>query len=402
MNVLFLSLGRYWTIKESEGYTDLLREFIRHGDKVYILSPTEKREGKETQLIEEENSVILKVKTGNIQKTNFIEKGISTVLIESQFLNAVKTYFSKVHFDLVLYPTPPITFVKVVEYVKKRDGAKTYLLLKDIFPQNAVDIGIMSTGGAKGLLYKYFRNKEKRLYRISDTIGCMSLANVRYVIDHNPEVDKLKVEVCPNVIEIVDKSVNEETRKQIRTKYEIPIDQKVFVYGGNLGRPQGIDFLVECLKSQKDNENVFFFIVGDGTDYGKLDAYCKSSAQRNFTLIKRLPKEDYDAVVAACDVGLIFLDHRFTIPNFPSRLLGYMQAKLPVLAATDPNTDIGEVIVNGGFGWWCKSNSVEDFDKLVGEAISADTRKLGEIAYQYLQDNYTAEQGYNIIRKRLK
>lgn len=402
MNVLFLSLGRYWTIKESEGYTDLLREFIRHGDKVYILSPTEKREGKETQLIEEENSVILKVKTGNIQKTNFVEKGISTVLIESQFLNAVKTYFSKVHFDLVLYPTPPITFVKVVEYIKKRDGAKTYLLLKDIFPQNAVDIGIMATGGAKGLLYKYFRNKEKRLYRISDTIGCMSLANVQYVIDHNPEVDKLKVEVCPNVIEIVDKSVNEETRKQIRTKYEIPIDKKVFVYGGNLGRPQGIDFLVECLKSQKDNENVFFFIVGDGTDYGKLDAYCKSSAQRNFTLMKRLPKEDYDAVVAACDVGLIFLDHRFTIPNFPSRLLGYMQAKLPVLAATDPNTDIGEVIVNGGFGWWCKSTSVEDFDKLVGEAINADTRKLGEIAYQYLQDNYTAEQGYNIIRKRLK
>lgn len=402
MNVLFLSLGRYWTIKESEGYTDLLREFIRHGDKVFILSPTEKREGKETQLIEEENSVILKVKTGNIQKTNFVEKGISTVLIESQFLNAVKTYFSKVHFDLVLYPTPPITFVKVVEYVKKRDGAKTYLLLKDIFPQNAVDIGIMATGGAKGLLYKYFRNKEKRLYRTSDTIGCMSPANVQYVIDHNPEVDKLKVEVCPNVIEIVDKSINEETRKQIRIKYEIPIDKKVFVYGGNLGRPQGIDFLVECLKSQKDNENVFFFIVGDGTDYGKLDAYYKSSNQRNFKLMKRLPKEDYDAVVAACDVGLIFLDHRFTIPNFPSRLLGYMQAKLPVLAATDPNTDIGEVIVNGGFGWWCKSNSVEDFDNSVGEAINADTRKLGEIAYQYLQDNYTAEQGYNIIRKRLK
>ena len=157
MNVLFLSLGRYWTIKESEGYTDLLREFIRHGDKVYILSPTERREGKETQLIQEENSVILKVKTGNIQKTNFIEKGISTVMIESQFLNAVKKYFSNVHFDLVLYPTPPITFVKVVEYVKKRDNAKTYLLLKDIFPQNAVDIGIMTTAGVKGLLYKYFR-----------------------------------------------------------------------------------------------------------------------------------------------------------------------------------------------------------------------------------------------------
>ena len=402
MNILFLSLGRYWSINESEGYTDLLREFNRHGDKIYILSPTERREGKETQLIEEENSVILKVKTGNIQKTNFIEKGISTVMIESQFLKAIKKYFSDVKFDLVLYPTPPITFVKVVEYVKKRDRAKTYLLLKDIFPQNAVDIGIMSTTGIKGLLYKYFRRKEKKLYQISDTIGCMSPANVQYVLDHNHEVEKSKVEVCPNVIEIVDKSIDGKTREKIRNKYGIPIDKKVFVYGGNLGRPQGIDFLIECIKSQKDNKNAFFFIVGDGTDYGKLEEFYNSSLQDNFKLMKRLPKEDYDTVVAASDVGLIFLDNRFTIPNFPSRLLGYLQAKLPVLAATDSNTDIGKVITDGGFGWWCKSNSVEKFNKEVEAALNADTYELGEVAYKYLTDNYTVKQGYSIIQKRLK
>ncbi len=402
MNILFLSLGRYWSISESEGYTDLLREFIRHGDSVYIVSPTERREGKETQLIKEDNSVILKVKTGNIQKTNFIEKGISTVMIESQFLNAIKKYLSDVKFDLVLYPTPPITFVKVVEYVKKRDGAKTYLLLKDIFPQNAVDIGIMSTKGIKGFLYKYFRRKEKKLYQISDAIGCMSPANVQYVLDHNPEVEKSKVEVCPNVIEIVDKSIDEKIREKIRSKYGIPIDKKVFVYGGNLGRPQGIDFLIECIKAQKDNKDAFFFIVGDGTDYEKLKEFCRSSNQDNFKLMKRLPKEDYDTVVAASDVGLIFLDHRFTIPNFPSRLLGYLQAKLPVLAATDSNTDIGKIITDGGFGWWCKSDSVEEFNKIVEIALNVDTNELGKNAYRYLKDNYTVEQGYSIIQKRLR
>ena len=402
MNVLFLSLGKYWSINESEGYTDLLREFVKYGDKVYILSPTERRERKSAQLIEEENAVILKVKTGNIQKTNFLEKGISTVLIESQFLSAIKKFFSDVRFDLVLYPTPPITFVKVVEYVKKRDRAKTYLLLKDIFPQNAVDIGIMTTKGPKSILYKYFRNKEKKLYRISDTIGCMSPANVQYIIDHNPEVEKSKIEVCPNVIEIVDKSVDDKTRTAIRVKYEIPTDNKVFVYGGNLGRPQGIDFLIKCIESQKKNKDVFFFIVGDGTDYCKLDEYYKTANQWNFKLMKRIPKEDYDAVVAACDVGLIFLDHRFSIPNFPSRLLGYTQAKLPVLACTDTNSDIGKVITDGGFGWWCESNSVEAFGKAIEDAKHADTASIGNSAYEFLKKNYTVEQGYSIIQKRLE
>ena len=62
-----------------------------------------------------------------------------------------------------MYSTPPITFCRAVDYVKKRDNAQTYLLLKDIFPQNAVDIGMMSKQGIKGILYKFFREKEKRL-----------------------------------------------------------------------------------------------------------------------------------------------------------------------------------------------------------------------------------------------
>ena len=57
--------------------------------------------------------------------------------------------------------------------------------------------------------------------------------------------------------------------------------------------------------------------------------------------MRSLPKADYETIVASCDVGMIFLDHRFTIPNFPSRMLSYMKAKIPILAVTDPNTDVG-------------------------------------------------------------
>ena len=150
--------------------------------------------------------------------------------------------------------------------MKKRDGAKTYLLLKDIFPQNAVDLGMMSKSGIKGLIYRVFRKKEKKLYRISDYIGCMSQANVDYVLKHNPDINPEKVEICSNSVEVVDMSVDEKTRDEIRRKYDIPLDKKIFVYGGNLGKPQGIDFMIECLKSQEKNDAVFFLIVGHGTE----------------------------------------------------------------------------------------------------------------------------------------
>lgn len=399
MNVLFLTLVSFDTIQLKAIYTDLLREFVKNGHEVYAISPVEKRENQKTHIIRESHATILRLQIGNTQKTNVIEKGISTVMIEPAFKKAIKKHFSDVKFDLVLYSTPPITLVSAIEYVKKRDGAKTYLLLKDIFPQNAVDICFMSTAGLKGLIYKHFRNQEKKLYRISNQIGCMSQANVDYVIKHNPEVDPKKVEVCPNSVEVIDKSVDAETREVIREKYSIPHDKMVFVYGGNLGKPQGIPFLIECLQKCSDIEGVYFLIVGDGTEYGLLEEYVESSGQRNLKLMKRLPKEDYDTMVGACDVGMIFLDHRFTIPNFPSRLLSYMQAKLPVLAVTDPNTDISNVIMDGKFGWWCESDDSQRFYEAVNNAMDKANifNEIGKNAFDFAKKNYHVEDAYKSI-----
>lgn len=397
MNVLFLSLMQYNSVEEHDIYTDLLREFIRKGHNVYILSPTESSE----EVIEESNSTIYRVPTGKIEKTSFLQKGINTILIEFRFKAAIKKHLSQVHFDLVLYPTPPITFVGAVKYVKERDGAKTYLMLKDIFPQNAVDIGIMSHHGVKGLIYQFFCRKERQLYEVSDYIGCMSEANASYILKKHPELKPEQVGICPNCIEIVDKSVDEEARKRIRRKYGIPEDSTVFVYGGNLGKPQGIPFLIECLKTQRENRNLFFLVVGDGTEYPLLETYYKTANQPNFKLMRRLPKEDFDTLVGACDVGMLFLDHRFTIPNFPSRLLSYMQAKLPVLACTDPNTDVGKTIMEGGFGWWCESDSTAGFKKAVGQIMHSDLEKMGNAAMEYLCQHYSVQCGYQSIVQAL-
>lgn len=393
MNILFMSLSEIKSIKNHGIYTDLLREFINHNNEIYILSPIETRAHSKTKVIHEKNSTLLKVPTGNIQKTNMIEKGLNTVLIEKRYKKAIKKYLSEIMFDLVLYATPPITFAGAVKYVKKRDHAKTYLLLKDIFPQNAVDLGMFTK---RSILYKYFRSKEKKLYAFSDYIGCMSQANVDYVLKHNPEINPKRVEICPNSIEVIDKSVDDETKKTIREKYGIPLDKKTFVYGGNLGKPQGIEFLIKCLHSQRNNKEVFFVIVGDGTEYGHLERAAQKYPQKNLKLMRYLPKEDYDTLVGACDVGLIFLDYRFTIPNFPSRLLSYMQAKIPVLACTDSNTDVGKDVVNGGFGWWCESNDVTAFCNIIRDIVR-DKDNRGEKAFKYFKKNYSSRRSYQII-----
>lgn len=397
MNVLFLTLIDFNTFDDRNIYGDLLREFIKNGHDVYCISPIERRRKVSTHF--EENGRIIKLKIGNVQKTNVIEKGISTLLIEQQYISAIKKYFSDISFDLVLYTTPPITLVGAVQYVKKRDNAKTYLMLKDIFPQNAVDIGMMSKNGLCGLIYRFFRYKEKKIYEISDRIGCMSQANVDYLLKHNPEIPKEQVEVCPNCIEVCDVRLSEYERMAMRCKYGLPQDKKLFVYGGNLGKPQDVPFIISCLKKCAEITDAYFVIAGSGTDRCLLEKYIKEENPPHVKFFEQLPKEEYERMIACCDLGLVFLNHRFMIPNFPSRILSYMQAGLPVLACTDPNTDVGKVIVAGGFGWWCESNDCETFCDNIKMLCHTDVTVQSEKASGVLKKYYSSDSVYRIIER---
>lgn len=399
MNILFLTLG----FSESRGiYRDLMKEMNDRGNKVYVVTPIEKKYGKETSLIDIDGLNVLKVKTGNLQKVNKIEKGISTLMLEKQLIKAIDEYLGDIKFDLIVYSTPPITFSKAVNHIKKRDGASTYLMLKDIFPQNAVDIEMFKENG---LLYKFFRKKEIHLYNASDYIGCMSQGNVDFVLNHNNFISEDKVEILPNTITPINQEVlSDSDKKEIRNKYNIPTDKTVLVYGGNLGKPQGIDFLIECIKHNEKRSNTFFLIIGSGTEYTKVDSYIKENNIKNTALYSYMPKEDYDNVVKACDIGLVFLDNRFTIPNIPSRILTYMEFGMPIIAATDKNTDLGNIIESGGFGLWSESKSVEDFysnvDKICNDEQLAKVMSIN--GRTYLEENYTSQNAYEIIMKHFE
>ena len=402
MNILFLSLGEFESFARGSVHIDLMRRFAKEHN-VYLMCKREQRLNKETELCDESGIHVLHVKTSNMKNIGLLRKGLATLSVEYVFKRALKKYFSDVNFDLVVYTTPPITFAQVVEFVKNRDNARSYLLLKDIFPQNAVDLGMFKSDG---FVYKFFRRKEMKLYKVSDFIGCMSPANVRFVLDHNDFVSPNQVEVAPNSIEVAHDVISDDERlklrSEIRKKYALPQDKPIFIYGGNLGKPQGISFLLKCLESLQGRNDIHFVIAGNGTEFGSLENWLNASKQNNVTLFKQLPRGDYETLVNTCDVGLIFLDHRFTIPNYPSRLLSYLAAKMPIIAATDPNTDIGSIAQENGYGYWCESNDVDAFGECIDKILVSDRVRMGENGYRFLLANYQVDNTYDVIMKHVR
>jgi len=154
MNVLFLMIS-FPDIRDNfNQYTDLAEEFQKNGHNVYISALLEKKHNQNTYLERVKDLNILRVRAGDWFDTNsVIKKGLTLVTIANYFKKAIKKYFSNIKYDLIIYPTPPITFAPIVKYIKKRDKCKTYLILRDIFPQGIRDLGLLNNQ----LLYNYFR-----------------------------------------------------------------------------------------------------------------------------------------------------------------------------------------------------------------------------------------------------
>lgn len=399
MNILFLTLASMEDIFQRGIYTDLIRAIADKGHNVYVVAPRQRRSGLPTAVSIYGNIHVLKVMTGNITKVGLVEKGLTTLKIESNYEDAIKEHFNDVKFDLIVYSTPPITFERVVRHLKKKHNAKTYLILKDIFPQNAVDIGLMRN---KGLMWRYFRRRERTLYQLSDIIGCMSPANMNYVLKHNPDISKDKVEIFPNSIKPISRFVKRKN-SVLLSKYNIPENTVLFVYGGNLGKPQGIDFLIEVIDNFHQVDNSFLMIVGSGTEYTKIEKHILSTQPVNVALHNYLPKDEYHELLRSADVGLIFLDPRFTIPNFPSRLTAYMESSIPIIAATDVNTDLKDVLIESKSGFWSVSGDLDSFlNNARRLAQDQELRlKMGLNGRIYLEEHYDVTKTVEILLKHL-
>ena len=103
MKVLFMSLSDYDTINDHGIYTDLLREFVKHGHEVFLISPIERRSKKKETIIYEQNVTILKPRIWNMQKTNIVEKGISMMTIDKLIILIINYHVYLIYIKFLNY-----------------------------------------------------------------------------------------------------------------------------------------------------------------------------------------------------------------------------------------------------------------------------------------------------------
>jgi glycosyltransferase involved in cell wall biosynthesis len=396
MKVLFLMFAFPDMNKSFNLYTAIVQEFHQNGHEVYVLAP--EMESRKTAIHKEAGINVLRIKTLPIKNVPNYLKGIANVFLPYQFGRALRKCYPNVQFDLIISPTPPITLVDIAAKLKVKYKAIFYLILRDIFPQNAVDLGFMKK---KGLIHFYFRKKEKKLYEAADHIGCMSDRNINYIVSNNPTINKSKLHVLRNYQVLYTQYGNKDIR--IRAKYNL-LDKFVVVFGGNMGKAQQLENVLKLAIACQEFKDVIFLLLGDGLQMSKLEIDIQQSGIKNIVIRKTIAKQEYQDLISTCDIGLISLHKDFTIPNIPSKSLDYFNVGLPVLASIDAATDYGQILDDANAGLWSYAGDNEafksNFDRLY---FNQDLRKtLGENGRKYFETYLTTDIAYQTIISNVK
>lgn len=394
--IIFVALGFPNVAIRRYLYSNLMHEFRKNGHDVFVIAADNDK--KHSEIVMESGIKILRVPSLKFFGTSNIIKGLSNILLPYLYKRALKKHKVNLDFDLIFMPTPPITLIDVGFWLKKKSRGKLYLILRDIFPQNAVDLKMMKP---KGLIHSYFRKKEVKLYRASDYIGCMSPANVDYIKKHNPYLNPDKLHLLPNWADI--QEIGEVAEKATKEQYGLK-GKIIVIFGGNMGLPQKMENIINLAKNCQEIEDLVFFLVGKGTEQKRIAKMIETLKLKNVILKEHLPKTEYNNILRLADIGLISLSEDFTIPNYPSKVLAYYQFKKPVLASVDVNTDFGKMQEEIKCGFWSEAGDVDALKKNLMKLYNSKElrHELGQNGYDYMIKNLTPSHAYDIVNNRVQ
>lgn len=394
MNIFFILLYLPKDVKSSGMYMDLALECVKNGHKVTVIAGT----SEDTTFQEEFGMKVLRVKSLPVlYVSNMIKKGIGMATLPYYFKRAYNKYLKNEKFDWIVMPTPPITLIDFVKKVKKRTGAKFYMILRDIHPQSSASLGEIKQQWMINYLYK----RSDLGYRLANVVGCMSPANIDFIQKEHHIPASTRCTVLYNWMNY--QPYVEEDFSDLRQKYNLE-GKFLVLFGGNIGQGQRVENIADLAQHYLPNKNIVFVIIGKGIKKDFLQELAREQSLDNILFLNYMPREDYLRFVKSADLGLISIHENNAAPTCPSKAVSYMSLKIPILALINSDNDYGQIVEEQAkAGYWAVGSDKEKvyalFDKLYADA---DLRKqMGENGYRFYCENLTTEKVYAEFIKQL-
>lgn len=339
---------------------DLSRELARQGHLLTVLLPSPDQK-KPWQLEEFDGSQVLRLKTPRTKDIGYVRRTLGELVMPFAMLrNFRKSPLANERWDGVIWYAPSIFHGPLASAIKKTSKCKGYLIIRDIFPEWAVDMGLMG----RGLAYRFFDAVARYQYSVADVIGVQTPGNKRYFDRWYQQPDR-QLEVLQNWL-----GEPAQIRCSIRIDETPLANRKVFVYAGNMGVAQGMDILLDLAERLRSRSDIGFLFVGRGSDAARLKAVAHTKQLDNVVFFDEIHPDEIPDLYAQCSAGIVSLDSRHKSHNIPGKFLTYMQSGLPVLANINADNDLAQLIRDEQIGQVCESNQVDELQQLTEKLLT--------------------------------
>ena len=339
---------------------DLVSELSRQGHEVTVLLPDASLPQSWVLEPKEKNIQVLRLKALQTKDINYFSRAIGEHLL-SFFMstNLKKSPLRDMTWDGVIWYSPTIFFGSLVNKIKAHSQCPAYLIVRDIFPEWAVDMGLLS----RGVIYRYFKRKERYQYEQADVIGVQTPSNQDYFTQEQKGLHGT-VEVLNNWL-----SDPQPETSSIQIAETSLAGRRIFVYTGNIGIAQGIDILIDLADAMKEDESVGFVFVGRGSAVEQIKEKAVGFGLNNILFFDEINPNEIPSLLQQCHAGLIALDPRHKNDNIPGKFLAYMQSGLPVLGNINPGNDLEGLVKEHRVGKVISSNLLSDLKNAANEFL---------------------------------
>ena len=339
---------------------DLSNEFRLQQHELTVILPS--ADIKNAWSLEEIDSVrVLRLRTPKIKDVNYLRRTFAECLMPFFMQkNILKSPLAKDQWDGVVWYSPSIFHGPFIQSVKKRSKCKSYLIIRDIFPQWAADLGLMSQ---RGPVYRFFNAVARYQYSVADVIGVQTAGNLDYFSYWSSAVEK-RLEVLQNWL--FDSPIS---RCSICLDHTKLAGRKIFVYAGNMGIAQGVDSFINLAALLQNRMDIGFVFVGRGSELSKLNDLVLRRSLDNVLFFDEIHPDEIPGLYSQCTIGLVALDPRHKSHNIPGKFLTYMQAGLPVLARINADNDLVRLIQENNVGRVSSQTNDRHFERLACEIL---------------------------------
>ena len=339
---------------------DLSREFARQGHQLTVLLPASDLD-RDWELQNADGVEVLRLRAPRTKDIGYVRRTLGELLMPFAMLrNLRKSPLARQKWDGVVWYAPSIFHGPLASALKRASGCKGYLIIRDIFPEWAVDMGLMG----RGLPYRFFDAVARYQYSVADVIGVQTPGNLAYFEKWRQQPGR--------TLEVLQNWLGEPAKKPcaIRVDATLLAGRKVFVYAGNMGVAQGMDRVLDLAERLLHRPDVGFLFVGRGSDAARLKTTAQARGLSNVVFFDEIDPDEIPDLYAQCSVGIVALDPRHQSHNIPGKFLTYMQSGLPVLANVNAGNDLAALIRREQVGQVCESNDVEQLARMAETLLS--------------------------------